>query len=198
MDLNVGSVDNDSLRRSLTVLVQENFPTKDSLISAYKLAIEAALAENYVEFAHNVNELFSLVRNVVSWEMVTAVISLKGNELLEEASKVETNGGVSTGTEKKSEKKKKLLGKGTEPIVQFIKDRLKSSLPDAVDVFANFGRIAEHLRSFLDPRVPDFVDFSEKIKEIVESNEIGRLPKLPKVIISLLTLFCLNLHALFL
>ncbi|KAJ8430423.1 hypothetical protein Cgig2_025850 [Carnegiea gigantea] len=179
VDLNVGSVGNDSLRRSLTVLVQENFPTKDSLISAYKLAIEAAIAENYVEFAHNVNELFSLVRNVVSWEMVTAVISLKGNELLEEASKVETNG-VSTGTEKKNEKKKKLLGKGTEPIVQFIKDRLKSSLPDAVDVFANFGRIAENLRSFLDPRVPDFVDFSEKIKEIVESNEIGRLPKLPK------------------
>lgn len=179
MDLNVGSVGNDSLRRSLTVLVQENFPTKDSLISAYKLAIEAALAEKYVEFAHSVNELFSLVRNVVSWEMVTAVISLKGNELLEEASKVETNG-VSTGTEKKSEKKKKLLGKGTEPILQFIKDRLKSSLPDAVDVFANFGRIAENLRSFLDPRVLDFVDFSEKIKEIVESNEIGRLPKLPK------------------
>ena len=185
--LNVGSVGTDSLRTSLTGLVHKYVPTKESLVSAYKLAIvEAALAENYVQFAHNVNELFYSVRNVVSWEMITAVISLKGTELLWDGSKVEING-MNTETEKKSEKKKKLLGKGTEPIVQFITDRLKSSSPDAGDVSANLGRIAENLRSLVDPRVPAFVDFSEKIKEIVESNETGRLPKLPKVIISLLT-----------
>ena len=147
--LNVGSVGTDSLRTSLTRLVHKYVPTKESLVSAYKLAIEAALAENYVQFAHNVNELFYSVRNVVSWEMITAVISLKGTELLGDGSKVEING-MSTETEKKSEKKKKLLGKGTEPIVQFITDRLTSSSPDAGDVSANLGRIAENLRSLLD------------------------------------------------
>lgn len=179
VELNVRSTGSDSLRSSLNNLLHECVPSKDSLISASKLASEAAFAESYVQSAHNLNELLCLVRNVVSWEMITAVVSLGGNDLLVGTSKVEVNG-VNTGTEKKSEKRKKVLGKGTGAVLQLIKDRLQSSLEDAVDESAILGKFVENLRSFLDPRVPKFVDFSEKIKEVVESNESRRLPKLPK------------------
>ncbi|GAB4845076.1 hypothetical protein Ancab_038482 [Ancistrocladus abbreviatus] len=183
-ELNISSVAGLSVGESLLGFLRENCPTSDTLREAFRLVSEAALEEEYVKFLHEVNELLCLVKTVVSWEMVMAVVSLAGSELLERtqgdnASTVESNGGNSK-VEKKSEKKKKVLGKGVTLIMQIIRDKLQNGLTDVVDELSLAKKLAEGLQSFVDPKNIEFDMFSGKLKEIVESNESRRLPKLPK------------------
>ncbi|GAB4861185.1 hypothetical protein Ancab_036342 [Ancistrocladus abbreviatus] len=183
-ELCIYSVAGDSVQSSLLSLLKESCPTIESLRHAFRLVSEAALQEEYAKLLHAVYQLLDLARTAVSWEMVMAVISLEGRELLERnqgdtASRVEVNGG-NTKPEKKSEKKKKVLGKGVTVIMQIIRDKLQSGLLDVVDELALARKLAKGLQSFVDPKDVEFDIFANKVKEIVESNESRRLPKLPK------------------
>lgn len=179
LDVNVSSVGSGGLQSSLKRLIDEKCATKQSLRDAFMLASKAACEENYVEFVHKVHELFGLVMTVVHWEMVSAIVSLEGSELFDKNEVVAADG-ENAKLGKKSEKRKKVLGKGTMVVLQLVRDALQGIVVDGADDFANLQNLAENLCSFLDPKVPAFADFLEKIKEIVESNESRRLPKIPK------------------
>ncbi|KAL9274698.1 Histidine--tRNA ligase, cytoplasmic-like protein [Drosera capensis] len=185
--LNVRSIASDDVSTSVRGLLEEEIlKGNEKLVDTFRSVSDVALREEHAKFLHGVNSLLSLVRRVVSLEMVTAVISLEGSELLDRkqepsASPANVNGG-SSNAEKKGEKKRKkaVLGKGTAVIVQLIKDRLQSNLADVVDELSIVRKAIETLDSLLDPKGADFDDFSATVKEIVESNESRRLPKLPK------------------
>ncbi|XP_074262979.1 histidine--tRNA ligase, cytoplasmic-like [Silene latifolia] len=179
VEINVGSVGSEDLRESLKRLIDEKCPSRKSLREAFKIASDAAFEEMYVQLAQTVNTLFCLVKSVVSWELVTSVVALEGSDLLERKQGGVPNKGDAK-VDKKSEKRKKILGKGTAVVLQFIKDRLPGSFLDSADEFTSLQKLAEEIHSMLDPKVPGFDDFLEKIKEVVESNESRRLPKLAK------------------
>ncbi|CAO2834412.1 unnamed protein product [Amaranthus hypochondriacus] len=178
LGLNVSGVGSDGLRSSLKLLIDEKCPTEQSLKNAFKLVLDAAFEMNYAQFVHSVYELFCLVMTVVAWEMITAIVALEGSELLGKQVFAANSG--DTKMDKKSDKKKKVLGKGTSAVLQLIRERLQGVIVDGVDESANLQKLTENLCLFLDPKVPVFSDFLEKIKEIVESNESRRLPKLAK------------------
>ncbi|KAH9626469.1 hypothetical protein KSS87_006429 [Heliosperma pusillum] len=179
VEINIGSVGSEDLKQCLKRLVDEKCPSRNSLREAFKVASDAAFEEMYVQLVQTVNTLFYLVRSVVSWELVTSVVSLEGSDLLERKQGGIPNQG-DTKVDKKSEKRKKILGKGTTVFLQFIKDRLPGSFLDNADEFTSLQKLAEEIDCMLDPKVLGFDDFLEKIKEVVESNESRRLPKLAK------------------
>lgn len=77
-------------------------------------------------------------------------------------------------SDRKSEKKKKVsLGKGTNALVQFIKERFLGGTTKY-----DLDKFAEDFHSLLNPRDSGFDELLKKVKEIVESNESRRLPKL--------------------
>ncbi|XP_074280162.1 histidine--tRNA ligase, cytoplasmic-like [Silene latifolia] len=179
MGMNIDSIGSEGLRSSLKQLTDEKCPSVKCLRDAFKLTSDAAFEEEYDELVHNVNTLFCLVKSVVLWELVSAVVSLEGSDLLERK-----KGGVPDGgdkkADKKSEKRRKVLGKGTAVVLQLIKDRLPGGYVDHVDESVALQKLAEEIHSMLDLKVLAVNDFLEKIKEIVESNESRRLPKLAK------------------
>ncbi|XP_021775286.1 histidine--tRNA ligase, cytoplasmic-like [Chenopodium quinoa] len=177
-DLSVSSIVSDGLQSSLKSLIDEKCPTKQNLRDAYMIASKAACEKDYVKLVHNVNELFGLVMTAVSWEMITAIASLEGSDLLDK-NEVAANG-ENAKVDKKKDKKKKVFGKGTLVVLELVRERLQNVIEDGADVHANLQKLADNLCSLLDPKVPAFGNFIEKIKEIVESNESRRLPKIPK------------------
>ncbi|KAL9245153.1 hypothetical protein vseg_018835 [Gypsophila vaccaria] len=174
--LNVESVGSEGLRLSLRRLVEEKCPSIERLRDGFKAVLDAGFEEEYVNLVHSVYDLFGLVRMVVVWELVTAFVSLEGSDLV--GKKVE--GGGDTKVDKKSDKRKKVLGKGTAVVLQLIKDRLSGGYGDIGDEFVALEKLGDEIHAWLDPKVLAVGDFVEKIKEIVESNESRRLPKLAK------------------
>ncbi|RVW82931.1 Histidine--tRNA ligase, cytoplasmic [Vitis vinifera] len=179
-NMNLNSIGSDNLRSSLVGLFEGKCPSIDGLKNAYRLISEAVFEEDYVKFLHEVNGLLGMVWEIVIWEAITAFVSLEGSESIGKIG-VEVNGGDQKGNVgKKSEKKKKVLGKGTSVIVQLVKERLQSGGGDAVDASSLLGKWVEGVHSFLDLKDPEFDSLLMKVKEILESNESRRLPKLPK------------------
>ncbi|KAL2893915.1 Histidine--tRNA ligase cytoplasmic [Bienertia sinuspersici] len=119
MDLNASSVGSDELQSSLRCLIDEKCPTKQNLRDAFMLVSKAIVEEEYVLCVHNVNGLFGLVMATVSWEMITAVVSLEGSELLEKTEDVAANG-ANAKVDKKSDKKKKVLERGQLPFCSLL------------------------------------------------------------------------------
>ncbi|GAB2224272.1 hypothetical protein Droror1_Dr00005024 [Drosera rotundifolia] len=185
--LNLGSIAGGGASTSLQGLLEEEIANaNEKLVDGFRSVSDAKLGKEHAKFLHTVNGLLSLVRRVISLEMVTALLSFEGSELLDRKQESSASSvivdGESSSAEKKGEKKKKkaVLGKGTADISQFIKDRLQSSLADAVDESSVVRKATETLNSLLDPKGADFDDFSAMVKKIVESNESRRLPKRPK------------------
>lgn len=179
-NMNLNSIGSDNLRSSLVGLFEGKCPSIDGLKNAYRLISETVFEEDYVKFLHEVNGLLGMVWEIVIWEAITAFVSLEGSESIGKIG-VEVNGGDQKGNVgKKSEKKKKVLGKGTSVIVQLVKERLQSGGGDAVDASSLLGKWVEGVHSFLDLKDPEFDSLLMKVKEILESNESRRLPKLPK------------------
>nr|GFB41816.1 histidine--tRNA ligase, cytoplasmic [Tanacetum cinerariifolium] len=75
--------------------------------------------KSYIKSLHEVYGLSEVVRKILSWEATISFISLEGSELIK-VKEVVADG------DKKKDKKKKALGKGTAVLMQFIKDRLQS------------------------------------------------------------------------
>ncbi|KAK4378750.1 hypothetical protein RND71_000612 [Anisodus tanguticus] len=154
-------------------MLQKECPLPDQLKAMLASLMSAQLEEEYVKFSHHVSSLLVMVEQIMSWEALAAFVSLEGRDFV-------GNTGVeedSAKAGKKGGKKKKILGKGTTALVQFLKDRLLSEAPQTVTVLENLVR---KFLSLLDPKNLGFDTLLRKVKDIVESNESRRLPKLPK------------------
>ncbi|KAL8532721.1 hypothetical protein ACS0TY_009074 [Phlomoides rotata] len=170
------------LRSRISEMLAAKCPGADAMEELLASSQAAIGEKDYLRFVHNVYELLDVVRKVISWEAVAAFVSLEGSEIF--AEKIQGDDGrvsePSTGdtakTDKKSEKKKKVvLGKGTAAFLQFIKDRLRGGATKT-----DLETYTHDIFSLLDPKGSGFDDLLAKVKEIVESNESRRLPKLPK------------------
>ncbi|WMV12269.1 hypothetical protein MTR67_005654 [Solanum verrucosum] len=157
-------------------------PRPDQLKALFASLVSAHSDEEYVKFSHDVSSLLVMVEQIISWEALAAFLSLEGRDFI-------TSGDTSVGEDsaktagKKGAKKKKILGKGTTALVQFLKDRLLS-MPiqtEASQTVMVLENLVRNFLSLLDPKDLGFDTLLKKVKDIVESNESRRLPKLPKV-----------------
>ncbi|KAL3349931.1 hypothetical protein AABB24_022804 [Solanum stoloniferum] len=156
-------------------------PRPDQLKALFASLVSAHSDEEYVKFSHDVSSLLVMVEQIISWEALAAFLSLEGRDFI-------TSGDTSVGEDsaktagKKGAKKKKILGKGTTALVQFLKDRLLS-MPiqtEASQTVMVLENLVRNFLSLLDPKDLGFDTLLKKMKDIVESNESRRLPKLPK------------------
>ncbi|XP_015054916.1 histidine--tRNA ligase, cytoplasmic [Solanum pennellii] len=156
-------------------------PRPDQLKSLFVSLVSAHSDEEYVKFSHDVSSLLVMVEKIISWEALAAFLSLEGRDFI-------PSGDTSVGEDsaktagKKGAKKKKILGKGTTALVQFLKDRLLS-MPiqtEASQTVMALENLVRNFLSLLDPKDLGFDTLLKKVKDIVESNESRRLPKLPK------------------
>lgn len=180
--LSIDAIINVDLRSSLMEMFNRECPRADSLGNLFLSSSKASFGGQYITFFHELNGLSEMVRKIVCWEAITAFVSLEGSEIIDKVqgnapSSVEMN----VKSDKKSEKRKKVLGKGTAVLMQFIRVKLWSGVGEAVDRSDLLEKWVQDLLSLLDPTHSDFGTLLMKVKEIVESNESRRLPKLPKV-----------------
>ncbi|KAJ6696931.1 hypothetical protein OIU85_003305 [Salix viminalis] len=179
--MNLDVMGKEGLGSGLVSLFEKKCPSRDVLTNGYKAVTDLLVEEDYVKFGYGVYGLLGIVWKIVAWEEITAFFALEGAELMGGIDGQANEG--ETKVVKKSEKKKKkktVLGKGTSVIVQLIKDRLQivgGGSGDCLDLLENW---VENLMSFFSPKQPEFDEFVQKVKEIVERNESRRLPKLPK------------------
>uniref|UniRef100_A0ACD5ZN84 Uncharacterized protein n=1 Tax=Avena sativa TaxID=4498 RepID=A0ACD5ZN84_AVESA len=129
-------------------------------------------------------------RDFLAWEAAVAMVVIEMDESIEKPqSSVENGAGSSMekpragGGKVKGDRKskKKTLGKGTSAVLALLRDHVtdgKVVIP-SVDpaLVADWGI---ELLLLFDPKCPKLEPLVKKIKEIVESNEVGRLPKIPK------------------
>ncbi|KAI3721666.1 hypothetical protein L2E82_32683 [Cichorium intybus] len=139
--------------------------------------------EKYVESLHEIYVLSEAVRKILAWEAAVSFISLEGSELMENGQgSVKDQKGIDGGNvkpDKKKDKKKKVMGKGTTVLIQFLKDRLQPVTMGS-DSSTLLDKVVQGFLSFLDFKDPDFQSLLQKVKEVVDSNESRRLPKLAK------------------
>jgi histidyl-tRNA synthetase len=149
------------------------------------------------------NQLLKL-RDFLAWEAAVAMTAIEADSSIEKPQAgVEKEADSSTekpqaGGEKakcdKKSKKKKPLGKGISAVLTLLRDHVNngSDVPCMnYDLISKWG-IA--LTLLFDPKCPKLGSLVEKVKEIVESNEVRRLPKIPKVRIILFTELLSYLH----
>ncbi|KAL6607825.1 hypothetical protein ACP70R_040888 [Stipagrostis hirtigluma subsp. patula] len=129
-------------------------------------------------------------RDLLAWEAAVAMAAIEADSSIEKPQAGGENG-VGSSTEKpqaggekakgdKKSKKKKALGKGTSAVLMLLRDHVTngSDVP-----CVNSALVAEWgtaLSLLFDPKCPRLETLVEKVKEIVESNEVRRLPKIPK------------------
>ncbi|XP_043695056.1 histidine--tRNA ligase, cytoplasmic [Telopea speciosissima] len=182
--LNAESISSVDLRTQVLETLERSCPTSNVLNDVFRLIWEAKCEVDYVKFFHEIYCLLLKVRTVVAWEGALALFSLEKSESNEKAqgaapARPEANVGNAR-AERKGEKKKKVLGKGTIVIRQIIKDRVQNQDKDAVENVEVLAQWAQNLSLFFDPKDPELDIFLQKVKEIVESNESRRIPKIPK------------------
>ncbi|XAR74062.1 Histidine--tRNA ligase [Bertholletia excelsa] len=181
--MNIDSMGNVDLRSTLRDLFNRECPMMDCLGDLFMSSSQSGFKGQYIMFFHDLYRLSEMVWNVVSWEAVTAFLALNGSELNKICDGTPKNleiDGESANAEKKSEKSKKVLGKGTTVLMQFIKDNLQNGAGEAISYLALVEKWVQDLLSFFNPKHFGFQCLLNRVKEIVESNESRRLPKLPK------------------
>ncbi|GFZ00249.1 class II aaRS and biotin synthetases superfamily protein [Actinidia rufa] len=112
-------------------------PTVDCLEDIFMSSLQAGFRGHYIDLFHCLNGLSEMVRTIVYWEATMAFVSLEGNRLVQRlqcnaSSRVDVNG-QSVQADKKSEKRKKVLGKGTSVLMQFITDTLQRGVGEVDD-----------------------------------------------------------------
>ncbi|KAI6691335.1 hypothetical protein NL676_028163 [Syzygium grande] len=177
--MNLDSIGADALKSSLTGMFEKECLRMDDLENEKKVIVDAYIGGDFEKFVHELYVLCGCVWKMVAWEAITALVALEGSELIEKGKHEEISG---VQADKKSEKKKKkvLLGRGTAVVVQLIKDRFQRNGETDSDSSILLEKLVQDLLLFLDTRGPEFDDFLNKVKEIVDSNESRRLPKIPK------------------
>lgn len=159
-------------------------PDLEKLKASAMSFVAFKMEKRYIESLHEIYSLSESVRKILSWEVTVSFISLEGSELLQVQKNMDgvtaSTDGVTEKTAKKKDKKKKVMGKGTTVLMQFVKDRLRSVTSDLIDNSALPEKVAQGFLSFFDLKDPDFDQLLQKVKEVVDSNESRRLPKIPK------------------
>ncbi|KAK2965455.1 hypothetical protein RJ640_008249 [Escallonia rubra] len=160
------------------------WPDLDAIQDIVKSSRAAHLRKDYIKTVNDVCDLCDLVRKILSWEALTAFVSLEGSELLEKSRgtfKAEgSEDNAKPDKKREKEKKKKVMGKGTSVLIEFIKEKLQTETTEGVDISTSVEKWAQGFLSLFDPNDPRFESLLDKVKEIVDSNESRRLPKLPK------------------
>ncbi|OEL14059.1 Histidine--tRNA ligase, cytoplasmic [Dichanthelium oligosanthes] len=129
-------------------------------------------------------------RDFLAWEAAVAMAVIEGDSSIEKPQAgVENETGSSAEKpqaagekwkgEKKS-KKKKTLGKGTSTVLMLFRDHVANGSGVASVNSALVAEWGTSLSLLFDPKCPGLESLVEKVKEIVESNEVRRLPKIPK------------------
>lgn len=165
-----------------SAMLRKECPRPDQLKALFASLVSAHSEEEYVKFTHDVSCLMTMVEQIISWEALAAFLSLEGRDFIGHTPSDTSVGEDSAKPGKKGGKKKKILGKGTTALVQFLKDRLlnmpiQTEASKTVMVLEN---LVCNFLSLLDPKDLGFDTLLKKVKDIVESNESRRLPKLPK------------------
>jgi histidyl-tRNA synthetase len=130
-------------------------------------------------------------RDFLAWEAAVAMAVIEGDSSIEKPQAAVENevgssaekpqsGGEKAKADKKS-KKKKTLGKGTSAVLMLLKDHVNNGGAVASLNSALVAEWGTSLSLLFDPKCPGLESLVEKVKEIVESNEVRRLPKIPKV-----------------
>ncbi|KAK2965454.1 hypothetical protein RJ640_008248, partial [Escallonia rubra] len=182
--LNVGEA---SLGRAklclLTSSLLECFNSKAAgcpdLDAIHDIITSAYFRKVYVKTVNDVCDLCDLVMKILSWEALTAFLSLEGSELLEKSRgtfKAEGSEGNAK-PDKKREKEKKVMGKGISVLIEFIKGKLQTETTEGVYISTSVEKWEQGFLSLFDPNDPGFDSLLENLKEIVNSNESRRLPK---------------------
>lgn len=148
-------------------------PSVENLEDSVKAFLMFYLEEKYVESLHEIYILAQAVMKILSWEATISFISLEGSNKGKE-------GVVDGGNDIKKDKKKKVLGKGTTVLMQFINDKSQSVTSNATGSSTLPEIVAQGFISFLDVKDPDFESLVQKLKQVVDSNESRRLPTRPK------------------
>lgn len=129
-------------------------------------------------------------RDFLAWEAAVAMAVIEGDSSIEKPQAAVENevgssaekpqaGGEKAKGDKKS-KKKKTLGKGTSAVLMLLKDHVNNGGAIASVNSALVAEWGTSLSLLFDPKCPGLESLVEKVKEIVESNEVRRLPKIPK------------------
>ncbi|CAN6326551.1 unnamed protein product [Urochloa humidicola] len=100
------------------------------------------------------------------------------NEVASSAAKPQAGAEKAKGDKKN--KKKKTLGKGTSAVLMLLRDHVTNGTAIASVNSALVAEWGTSLSLFFDPKCSGLESLVEKVKEIVESNEVRRLPKVPK------------------
>ncbi|KAI3779453.1 hypothetical protein L2E82_09172 [Cichorium intybus] len=169
-------LEKDNLFPTLVDSFNAGCPSLDKLKDSIKSAVIFELEEKYVQSLHEIYILAQAVRKILSWEATVSFISLEG--IVNGKEDIINGGNVKP--DKKKDKKRKVMGKGTTVLMQFIKDKLESVTSNVTDSSTLPEKVAQGFLSFLDFKDPHFESLLQKVKEVVDSNENRRLPKLPK------------------
>ncbi|XP_071705788.1 histidine--tRNA ligase, cytoplasmic-like [Rutidosis leptorrhynchoides] len=167
----------DNLYPTLVESFNADCPGIDKLEAFVMSFDKFKMEKSYVESMHEIYCLSEAVRKILSWEATVSCISLEGNEIFQVQ---ENTDGVSLKSDKKKDKKKKVMGKGTTLLMQFAKARLQSVINDISDDSAFVYKVSQGFLSIFDLKDPNFDHLLKKVKEVVDSNESRRLPKIPK------------------
>ncbi|TVU17793.1 hypothetical protein EJB05_33850 [Eragrostis curvula] len=175
------SFDDAELRKKLTVRFK---------IDDLKGMLDKIIDSDAVSVLKGVYNYLLKVRDFIAWEAAVAMAAIEADGSIEKP-QADGEKEVGSSTEKpqaggekakgdKKSKKKKTLGKGTSAVLMFLRDHVNigSDVP-----CVNYGLILKWepaLSSLLKPKCPELASLVEKVKEIVESNEVRRLPKIPK------------------
>ncbi|XP_027125851.1 histidine--tRNA ligase, cytoplasmic [Coffea arabica] len=179
------SLPSDELRSILGA--QRSSSKIDSIKQLLSYSQAALIDKDYIRSVHQIYCLLEAVRKTVCWEATVAFVSLEGGGII--AAVTESKNpplSAPTGADKKKgERRKKVLGKGSSALMQFIKESLLSgdgaaNETNSISASTLFEKWAQDFLFFLDPRNSRFEILLEKLKDIVASNESRRLPKLPK------------------
>ncbi|KAL7617957.1 hypothetical protein Lser_V15G01071 [Lactuca serriola] len=158
--------ENHNLYPTLVDSFNVGCPGLDRLNNSIKAAAKFELEDKYVESLHEIYIFSKAVRKILSWEATISFISLEGSMKGEE------------GIDEKPDKKKKVMGKGTTLLMQFIKDNLLS--------LSVANNVNDNSCSTLPEKVAQcflshFESLLSKIKRVVESNESNESRRLPKL-----------------
>ncbi|KAF8762602.1 hypothetical protein HU200_009127 [Digitaria exilis] len=129
-------------------------------------------------------------RDFLAWEAAVAMAVIEGDSSIEKpqadvqnevgSSAEKAQAGGDKGKGDKKSKKKKTLGKGTSAVLMLLRDHVTNGTAITSLNSALVAEWATSLSLMFDPKCAGLESLVEKVKEIVESNEVRRLPKIPK------------------
>ncbi|XP_051230406.1 histidine--tRNA ligase, cytoplasmic [Lolium perenne] len=150
---------------------------------------KVTIESDAVSFLRRAYSYLLKFRDFLAWEAAVAMAVIEMDSSIEKPqATAENEAGSSTekqqagGKKDKGDRKskKKTLGKGTSAVLMLLRDHATDG--KAVPC-VNSALIADwgiEMSLFFDPKCPKLEPLVKKVKEIVESNEVGRLPKIPK------------------